>query len=59
MLLKECPMCGCKNMSEVADIGCKCNNCDEIFKYDDHYGINIVSLGEWKEYLDRKPTPNE
>lgn len=56
MLLKECPMCGCKEMVEIPEIGCKCSNCDEIFKYDDRYGIGVVSLEEWVDYLNKPET---
>lgn len=51
MLLKECPLCGCKEVIEIPEIGCRCNNCDEVFKYDEEYGVDIVSLDEWVEYL--------
>ena len=53
MLLKECPMCGCKEMIEIPDIGYRCENCDEVFKYSEKYGYEIVSLEEWKRYLSK------
>ena len=51
MLLKECPMCGYKKMTEIPNIGYKCENCDEVFKYSEEYGYDIVSLEEWVGYL--------
>ena len=54
MLLKECPMCGLNKMVEIPDLGYKCTNCDEIFKYDDRYGFDVVSLEEWVEYLNSR-----
>ena len=53
MLLKECPMCGYKEMIEIPEIGCRCENCDEVFKYDENHGYDIVSLEEWIRYLSK------
>ena len=56
MLLKECLLSGCKDIAEIPDIGFRCNNCDEVFKYDEKYGVDIVSLDEWVEYLIKQDT---
>ena len=53
MLIKECPLCGCKSIIDIPEIGCKCSNCEEIFKYDERFELLPVSLEEWKDYLDR------
>ncbi len=57
MLLKVCPMCGCKEMKEISELGCKCSNCDEIFKYNEKFEAVPAPLEEWVEYLNtRKET---
>ena len=58
MLIKECPLCGCKEILDVPDLGCKCANCDEVFKYDERDGFTLVPLEEWVEYLNKAAVNN-
>ena len=53
MLLEQCPLCGCNDMMDIPEIGCRCSNCDEVFKYDDRNGFAIVSKEEWIQYLNK------
>ena len=53
MLLESCPMCGNKDLVDVPQLGRQCTNCDEIFRSDERYGISVVTLEEYKEFLEK------
>ena len=54
MLLEMCPMCGYMDLVDVPQLGRQCTNCNEIFRSDERYGISIVTLEEYKEYLEKR-----
>ena len=52
MYLKKCPICNGEIIQK--DYGCECQNCKEIFQYDDQYGFTTMDIEEYRRLIDEK-----
>ena len=50
MDLITCPICSGEMIQK--EYGSECQNCGEIFRYDDKYGFTTIDMEEYKQLLD-------
>ena len=52
MDLKRCPICNGEMIQK--DYGYECQNCKEIFQYDDKYGFTTMDIEEYRRLIGEK-----